>query len=339
LLSAPSAEEHPAILADWLELQALSSANRQARILSISDIKDITQDAEAEDVADFDAETDGLIGRVTAEILRRATALSNAYPFQVNESGTLLTWTEPSTVGGTVYLFCLLMCHVSKSCLLDSNDLSAEAREGRNLFQICATLAAAGLCQGPSFSFGWPRADGTTFSEKLREVYAVFGDGTPRAVPLAAAPQAIKDGGIDVISWRPTPDGLPGTFYVLGQVASGNNWAEKTVLKDIEKFHWAWFDVAPATPVQGAMFVPFCITDSPEVGGDYDEQEFLVSRMQFIAKEFGHFVYRYRLPILAHSARRLADEGVTPIEGLDRLANISDWIEAFVRRLQGQVPQ
>jgi hypothetical protein len=338
LISAPPSQEHPAILADWLELQALASANGNARVFSISDVHDITQDFEAEDVGDFDAESDDLVARVTAEIQRRIVALKEAYPFQINDSGTILSRANEQSVGRTVYLFCLLMCHVTKSSLFENEDLSEEAKQGRNLFQVCATIASAGLTHGPSYSFGWPRLDGSTFSAKLREIYAAFGDGKLRDKPLLAAPPA-KDDSIDVISWRHQPDGLPSTFYVLGQVASGHNWRDKTVLKDIDRFHWAWFEVPPASPVSGAMFVPFCITDTAEVGGDYDEQEFLVNRMQFIAKEFGHFIYRYRLPLLAHVAELLASQGLKPIEGLDQVDRVSAWISDFVTKLRGQALQ
>ncbi len=236
-------------------------------------------------------------------------------------------------VGAAVYLFCLLISHVAKSPLLDRFDLTHEARSGRDIFQICATLSAAGYCEGPAISFGWPRRDRAEFAVKLAETYTLFGDGTPRSIPIPAAPKHIKDGGIDVIGWRRTRDGLPGTFYLLGQVASGHNWDTKTVLKDIDKFHWAWFETQPVSQVTGAMFVPFCITDTGEGAGDFSNQAFLISKMQFIAKEFGHFIYRYRLPFFAGKAPALGASGVTPIEGLDEIPRIHEWVNAFRTRL------
>jgi hypothetical protein len=207
----------------------------------------------------------------------------------------------------------------------------------RDIFQICATLSAAGYCAGPAVSFGWPRRDRTGFAAKLAETYIAFGDGTPRAIPLPAAPEHIKDGGIDVIGWRPARDGLPGTFYLLGQVASGHNWPTKTVLKDIGRFHWAWFDVEPASQPTGAMFVPFCITDTDESGGDVADQAFLSNKMQFIAKEFGDFIYRYKLPFYAGKAPALHLAGTSPIEGLDEVPRIYAWVNAFRARLLDKV--
>lgn len=334
LISAPSPEDHPAVLADWLEMLAIASPNRQSNIISLAEVRDITQDAEAEDIADFDAGNDAIISRVTTEIEQRMNLLRSAYPFRINEAGNILTMQDRFGTGATVYLFCLLVSHVVNSSLLDRFDLDAEAQTGRDVFQICATLSAAGYCEGAAVSFGWPRLDRTTFAEKLAQTYAAFGDGTPRAVPLAGAPEHIKDGGIDIIAWRPSRDRLPGTIYLLGQVASGHKWRDKSVLKDIGTFHWAWFDVEPTSQPIGAMFVPFCITDTGETADDFADQEILVSKMQFITKEFGNFLYRYRLPFYADQVDRLHAAGVGPIEGLTEVGRISEWVNAFRTRLE-----
>jgi hypothetical protein len=333
LISAPSTEDHPAILADWLELLALSSPKRESSILSLSDVNDITQDTEAEDIGDFDAAIEAIISRVTTEIEDRVKCLQTAYPFRINDAGTLLTVTDTIDIGTAVYLFCLLMSHVSHSPLLGNFDLTNEAQTGRDVFQICATLSAAGYCDGPAVSFGWPRRDRSGFAAKLAETYNSFGDGTPRAIPLPGAPEHIKDGGIDVIGWRTARDGLPGTFYLLGQAASGYNWHTKTVLKDIDNFHWAWFEVQPVSQATGAMFVPFCITDTGESASDVADQALLISKMQFIAKEFGHFIYRYKLPFYAGKALALSAAGTTPIEGLDEATRIHNWVNGFRARL------
>ena len=335
MISAPSINDHPTILADWLELEAFSSDDQSANIFLLRDLKDLTQDAEAEDIGDFDADTDAIISRVTDELQQRARVLDSAYPFRVNEAGTILTLEGVGNVGATAYMFCLLMSHVSNSPLLEKLDLNTEARSGRDLFQICATLSAAGWCGGPSISFGWPRSDRSSFVEKLRRVYTEFGDGTPRSEPMPGAPTHIKDGGIDVIAWRRPNDALPGTLYLLGQVASGQNWRDKTVVKDIDLFHWVWFEVPPSSMAQAAMFVPFCFTDTNDEADESVEQEEIIGRMKIITKRFGVFIYRYRLPRFALKAPILAASGVSPIEGLDQFHRVNEWISAFRNRLTG----
>jgi hypothetical protein len=132
LISAPSTEDHPSILADWLELLALSSPKRESTILSLSDVADVTQDEEAQDIADFDAAIESIISRVTTEIEDRIKCLETAYPFTINSAGTLLTVKEDIDTGAAVYLFCLLMSHVSNSSLLENFDLTNEAHSDRD---------------------------------------------------------------------------------------------------------------------------------------------------------------------------------------------------------------
>jgi hypothetical protein len=335
MISAPSIEEHPAVIADWLELTAIAAQSGQSRIFAIADVRDITQDEESEDVGDFDAGNDAIIGRVTTEIISRKEALQDAYPFEVDPSGRVLSVVNGNAdrLGGLVYLACLFMSHVNKSVLLEQFDLASNAQAGRSVFQICSVLAASGWCGGPAISFGWPRLDRSNFAAKLSETYKLFGDGTPRKEPLAAAPAHIKDGGIDVIAWKQTQDGLPGTVYLLGQVASGLNWKDKSVLTDIDSFHWGWFEVQPASPPTGAMFMPFCITD-PEETGDFTEQEVRVNRMQALTKQFGIFQYRYRLPLHADQAIAVHAAGVRPVEGFAEIGLIERWVADFTEKLR-----
>ena len=64
----------------------------------------------------------------------------------------------------------------------------------------------------------------------------MFGDGTPVETPRPASPDQVKDDGIDVIAWQPSPDGLAGTHYLLGQSASGDNWKDKSIKSDSEHY-------------------------------------------------------------------------------------------------------
>ena len=193
--------------------------------------------------------------------------------------------------------------------------------------QVCATIAAAGYVEGQAVSFGWPRPGRSSFSKALKAVYADFGDGAPRRKPLPAAPAKIKDGGIDVIAWRPSPDGLPGTHYLLGQVASGHNWKQKSVVEDSRLFHWAWFDIPPATERQHAIFIPFCL--EPEHGSIQagDPRQALAEHIQFLTVTFGVVFYRHRL--VAFSARALAlhEEGRIALARKDELAALGTWVE------------
>src|SRR5262249_52379682 len=154
---------------------------------------------------------------------------------------------------GAIYLFCLFLSHAYDHSIIPKALAPTIDNAVRDLFQACSTVAAAGYVEGIAMSFGWPRPAGAHFLESLRRIYALLGAGTPGTEPRAAAPEDVKDDGVDIIAWRPSRDNLPGTHYLLGQVASGENWVDKSVAADSEMFHKYWFYPQPATPHQNAM--------------------------------------------------------------------------------------
>lgn len=237
----------------------------------------------------------------------------------------MLTLKGTMDLGDIVYLFCLMVPHGAGSAILDGSlflDMMTPARE---LFQVCATLCAAGVCLGPSISFGWPRTDRSSFAAKLATTYGAFGEGKPRSQPLPGAPPHIKDGGIDVIAWTPSIDGRPGKFYLLGQAASGRKWKEKSMVEDVRLFHWAWFDVAPTSQPTPAMFIPFCVLDD-----DTSDDELVAgSTFDWLVQKFGQVHYRYRIPFYAALAPIVSARGIGPIERLEDISKIHEWVEAF----------
>ena len=85
-----------------------------------------------------------------------------------------------------------------------------------------------GLCgRSGCFVRTGPRPSGKDFLAALKAVYKEFGDGKPHEAARPGASKAVKDNGIDVIAWRRQADRLPGTHYLIGQVASGSNWREQ----------------------------------------------------------------------------------------------------------------
>jgi hypothetical protein len=190
--------------------------------------------------------------------------------------------------------------------------------------------------QGVAVSFGWPRPDDATFLAALQRTYALFGDGLPHAVPRPAAPDQVKDDGIDVIAWQPSPDGLPGTAYLLGQSASGDNWKDKSVKTDSEMFHEYWFERRPGSRHQDAMFMPFCL-EPKKPGEDTTAQEVLVDLMQRLMSKFGLVFYRYRMA--SFSARGLAvhQTGRAVVERVEDLPRVETWVRAYSATIRAHV--
>ncbi len=308
-------EEHAVELADWLEFYALGKAENEAILENLVDAIDLKWDTEGAEIQTRDQllETVGVV--VMAEVDERRKALEQAYPFEVSRDGSTMRLYEDWTAGRSAYLMCLVLAHVTRSKILPPRLIPSEkmVSEARNLlFESCATLGAAGITQGPAFYMGQLRAGAEGLLGKLRQAWNLNRDGEVRDTPAPDAPENVNDGGIDVISWTPRPDGRAGMFYLLGQAASGHNWDSKPISDgDIDLFHRDWFDPPPASTPNKATFVPFRLL------GDLHRFTFRHGRVHD----------RMTLPAYIDKAVDLAERGVEPIECLDNVPALRAWIE------------
>ena len=257
-LSSPVFDAPPDVQADWLELAAFLSASGRSRLDDLIGQQDLEWNQEPADFGETDEVLTDIVANVVAEVERRAHDLEGAYPFSMTEDGSSLVLTKEWSLGNAVYLFCLIIAHAVRSELvsLELAPDDASLRAAWDIFQVCATLAAAGRCDGPSYSIGWPRPDKTGFLEKLKQVWAHFGDGKPREVPLPGTPNQIKDEGVDVIAWWPERDEQPGQGFLIGQVASGHDWKDKSIRPHLERFLNEWFCVQPVSLAPPNSFYP-----------------------------------------------------------------------------------
>lgn len=315
------------VISDWFELYVL--LNSEYYVASFSDIQrmwDLRRNSEesSPDESGSDREHDGdekFVQDILAEIQERMRILGSSYPFQFNKTNTGLELKRDTRVGHVIYLFCLLISNAEKPEIFKKRrkfpyELDNEVRD---FFQACSTWAAAAALTGSASAFGFPRPDGSNFLDKLREVYAAFGEGKVRKKPMKGVSSSPKDEGIDIIAWRHRADSAPGKLYVIGQVATGANWLNKSVVEYIEPFHKSWFSIIPSSSSSPAMFIPFCI---PLVG-----DATLTEQLHILTQRYGQVYYRYLIPsladegyILAHKNRKLK------IDRTEDLEHIADWV-------------
>ncbi len=322
-LSIPEFDADPRLQADWLELAAFLSTSGRILVTELVNQQDLDQDQEPEDFGDLDELLEDIASKVTAEVDRRRHDLGDAYPFELSEDGEVLFLIEDWNVGQIIYLFCLILSHSPKSILVpkDYAPDDHQLREARDLFQVCSTLAAAGHTGGPAFSIGWPRIDGTEFLAKLHEIWKVYGDGIPQDEPPPGVPPQHKDEGIDVISYWPERNGRPGHGYLLGQIASGNDWQTKSIRPALEAFK-LWFKLQPAAPPHPAIFIPFFVDDE---------------KMARYTLSHGYVAHRLRLPRHAGRAPDLAASGIAPIERLDQIERVYAWLDRHRQNVLGSM--
>lgn len=333
MLAIPDTTEHATKLADWLEFRALLAPDGLIGFGTLVSATDLEIEEQEEDIADEDVRQESIVLEVQAVIAERVKVVGADYPFVVDPDGTSMQLVPAITSVGAIYLFCLFLSHAYDRTIIPQIHAPEIDDAVRDLFQVCATVAAAGYVEGIATSFGWPRPNSEAFLTALKRVYGMFGDGTLHNTPPAGAPNQVKDDGIDIIAWRPSPDGLPGTHYLLGQVASGNDWGGKSVVSYVDRFHRFWFSRQPASPMTPAMFMPFCL-EPKSVDDAVLAQEIAVGNMQRLTNMFGVLFYRYRMPHFAAKGMRIRQDAGHLIERADELPRVEAWVQAYSDRLR-----
>lgn len=317
MLAIPDTTAHRTKLADWLELNAISSPDGRIGFGTLVSAAQFAEDEQPQSIWDEDVREDRIVLCAQEEISRRLHNIGDDYPFRIDDMGRSMQFVTPLTKAGSVYLFCLFLSHAYDRTIMPKALAPRLNNNIRDLFQACATVAAGGFVQGPSISFGFPRPDGSTFLKALHRAYGLFGDGKPHAKPRVSATQAVKDNGIDVIAWRRSADDLPCSIYLIGQVASGKDWEGKSVVTDRRHFHDYWFTHKPASPPHDAMFMPFGLEPrDPADGTPY--HEVLKDFMQSNGYRYGNLFYRDRI------TRHVADGLLLAANGENDIERVSD---------------
>lgn len=328
-LSTLPLEAEAQIITDWFEFKILCTQFGSASISELQRTWDVRRNAEDVDFEGADSSEAPFLLGICNEIENRINQLGDAYPFVLSDSGESLEITNTMTEGGFIYLFCLFISHLNKGEVFDGTYLPDVTNTVRDLFQACATLAAAAQVSGHAYSFGFPRPDKSGFLTKLQEIYSKFGEGTVVSSIPKGAPRNVKDDQIDIIAWQDRVDKAAGKIYLLGQVASGNNWPNKSIKGGaIDKFHGTWFgNPQISSQALAALFIPFCIL--PEENDSVEE------RVNVLTFEFGSIIYRHLLPKMAQQGAILARDRVDlVIERLSDIPKIIEWVTIQVNLLR-----
>lgn len=314
-------------LVDWIEFKALSNEFKIYRLSDLRSLSEEIDDVVDDDIAYQDNIDEAKLQEVFSEIELRQTSLADAYPFILNERTHELIAQEATnrTVGGWVYLYCLIISHAkSDEVLKESIGLTPQDKR-RDHLQVAATFAA-GAEFGNAVSFGFPRPEHKAILAAIKHVFTQYiNEGICADKPKDGYLTDSKDAGIDVIAWKDSLDKLPGKLTMYGQVASGYNWQDKSIINDVEIFHNTFFYDRPGSHWIPAMFIPFCLTR--------DKAKIKTNRMNALTQQFGIIYYRYRLPRLAQIGyeRGVCTENECHIERISESECFKTFVESFMQ--------
>jgi hypothetical protein len=317
-------------ICDWLEFYVLSSEFYSA---SFSDLARGWDKRRNSEDSDFQAsgivQEEEFLENICQTIRERMEYLSDSYPFEFSDNDEELVFNQDKlNEGGIIYIFCLFISNTRNDVIFDDDSFFTINNQVRDLFQACATWAAAGEVDGHAYSFGFPRPDHSSFLPKLTAIYQHFSDGKVIDSPLPGVSVNSKDEQMDVIAWKPRRDGAAGTYYLLGQVATGQNWNDKSVTGAIIPFHKTWFSPQPASTPTPAMFIPFNIFPT--------KTESLKEKLFILTYHFGNIYYRYCIPYLAQKGLELGKTNhYLTIERQDDINKINTWVHKVIADFRG----
>ena len=342
-LNLPPLKDRTDVLADWVELRTLADSNGVFQFSKLKRYWDTQRNSEDTDVEGRHTEEentdeegvsgydeDKFLDAITDELGERSKKLASSYPFHFSDDGLRFTLKQDLSLGCWTYLLCILFDHNKVGEMWSGKWIPSITNIERDLLQVCSTLAAASMVRGCAVSFGWPRPNSNPpFLQKLKEVYEKFGEGRPRQTALRGASPMVKDEEIDIIAWQPRTDGAAGTIYMLGQVASGDNWRGKSILGGpIRYFHETWFEIIPPSEPLAAIFIPHAV---PPMGEGTRKD-----RIERLTVGYGMLFDRMMLPRMTQDGHLLAMDATKNfyIERVDECPKIQLWVDAQINSLR-----
>jgi hypothetical protein len=251
-LPFPTDPKDPIECADWLELTAMVSAEKDAAFANLErNLKRLGVYAGRSPNAstlEEDARIESACSEVKAELFRRSLAAGVAYPFEVATGRIIFVGLKSESAA---YVFCL--------CL---SWFGWQPRKGgkvfpRRLFEDLSKHAAAAFVHGNALRFGAPRTElPSNFKQALLRLSLEIREGK---VKNLVGPLTAQDDTLDLIAWRDHPDFSEGKLMLVGQCASGKDWESKKRELDVEAFFDDWFEDKPPTLLKSmilAFFVP-----------------------------------------------------------------------------------
>jgi hypothetical protein len=245
----PRSPFRPEELTDWLEMQAINAADGDASAGDLErDLKRLNCEG---------TQAEGLIGSVFLEVERREKASgADAYPFEREPSSIKLKKTASDY---PAYIFCLALSYCRW-----------KPRKGARenpwlLFEQLAAFSAKAYLGGEVEVFGTSTRDNTRgkkrFIESVNRLAKKLGEGQ------GFKPQktfSTKDGKLDVVAWKPFPDGLASQVILFGQCAGGSNWTHKLTELDPDAFWDQWMSRGKVSQPLRTLFMPHRVHDVQE---------------------------------------------------------------------------
>ena len=222
-------------VADWIETTLLARGTRQIGM-------DELQSLAADEIAAGAPQ----VGLALGAMKRRSDLLGDRYPFRIHD---VAVRAEPTAATFPYSALLLLSAEsVCRQLLFRTTTSEMEVLFERVTEKALAALWGHG---GRALRFGWPSDFGRP--QEFAAAVAWLAGQLGVEPGTGYRPPRRKDGGVDVVAWRPFPDGRAGFPIVLAQCTLQSDLITKA--SDVEVRVWASWLVMDVDPVT-ALVVP-----------------------------------------------------------------------------------
>jgi len=247
MLALPRDPKDPLKLADWLELYALISGDRNS---SYGDLVTALKAASFINPREI-TNAEELPTSVFEELARRVKATGAAYPFDVD--GAIIRC-KAQPLSYETYIFCLCLSYFTWKGLAKGSAIHPD-----RIFEHLCTDVARAFVVGEARRFGAPRISevfATKFPKAVEELAARDlreGEGFKKKQEVSAS----GDGGLDIVAWRKHPDDMPGKLIFFGACATGGDWPKK-LHEQLSPITFAenFFADSMVSRIVGGFFIP-----------------------------------------------------------------------------------
>ena len=244
----PSAYASEHELADFAELicwqQGGTSATDLSRLLGRLAENDYF------DGVPVDEEAEGRVEGAYGEIEWRQRVCGGDYPFEVGRDGHTLRVNSGHKPVHVIYKYLLLSTRLNMK-----DDRCHAGIDGTLLLESLSAQVAKRYFgeQAESLVFG-TAASGEGFQDKVNGLCRRLGEGggfTDR--PSAGV--NVRDGKLDVVTWKPFTDDLPGKLIGFGQCKTGTDYKDSTTVLQPDSFIRKWMRGSLVVPPVRMFFV------------------------------------------------------------------------------------
>lgn len=236
-----SSEEEWADYAEYIALQ-------KGKVSAMSLVKAPLLASDELDVLGVDDDTDYFKQKseeTISEIVRRRTICNELYPFSIDESTNLISYTPGHELGDIVYRYLLLATRNNMK-----NSRVYANIDGALLFErLCASVAKNYFGEFAEVEvMGTSKSNAGNFRDTLQNLTIKMREGGSIRLHPDLKPQDDK---LDIVVWKGFSDNKTSQLIAFGQCKTGTSWRDHLSELQSDVFCKKWFTIQPVhTPLR-----------------------------------------------------------------------------------------